>query len=169
MQQQPGDKTWANGYSGQSVIIVNEAYDLHKQTPVLDYTLVKLMCEGDEFTLPDKGNNPVVARPTKLIFTSTVSPETWYLDGEGNPLEEWVRRVVDFGVFFCTSNPFIEPVGVRVKDMSPDTFWGRKAAEQSGRYAGWVREALAAGGAAAERAQAWVAADEAARGGGGVG
>ena len=87
--------------------------------------------------------------------------------GEGNPLEEWVRRVVDFGVFFCTSSPFIEPVGVRVKDMSPDTFWGRKAAEQSGMYADWVAEALLAGGAAAERARAWVAADEAARGGGG--
>jgi hypothetical protein len=89
-----GSADWMDGYEGESIMLMDEFRG------ELEFKPFKQLCGWDPCKFQAKGTM-VNVLAKKFVFTSTVSPELWYDDPDG----EWLRRINEFGIIYRYQAP----------------------------------------------------------------
>jgi RNA helicase len=98
-----GVTVWWDGYTDEDTLVCNDLIDTdHDNETLLPWATMRSLIDHAPASFQTRDGNPrlVHCMVKTSIFTSTISPELWYVNKLGEPLSEWRRRIREFGIVY---------------------------------------------------------------------
>jgi len=102
--------------------------------PRVPFTVAKKVFDGTACLLETKGGDDIYFLSSIVVCASTIPCEEWYTKANGDPQEEWLGRLVDFGVVYTFTEKNVTPQPVMYRDVAASRLAAHRERMQSRQF-----------------------------------